>query len=121
MLPRWCVRATELVNTGAPYIIGTARLHFVHACMQGSKTPSASVTPTAPQDTLGKSFSSGSKAEVYQLTDDMLASLGDPFTRLMPPESDEEEQFNAELDGKVGLGLWPGAVLVSQGLVWCEV
>lgn len=67
-----------------------------------------------PQDALAASFQAKDAAGVAAITRDLLASLGDPYTRLL--QGDEEAALTAEQEGKVRLRRQHAAVGVAG--VW---
>jgi hypothetical protein len=58
--------------------------------------------PLHSQDALAASFKATDAQGVTTITDELLASLGDPFTRLLQPGSEEAAVLQAEQEGKVG-------------------
>jgi len=63
----------------------------------------ASISPHTLQDSLDASFKASNPREVYEEANTMLGKLGDPFTRVIPPEV--QGAFENVLEGQVvGVG-----------------
>jgi hypothetical protein len=71
------------------------------------------------QDALAASFKASSPDEVEALTQQLLASLGDPYTRLLLTGSGDAAAFAAEAEGKVHG--WLGAYVHGLVLVMVVV
>jgi hypothetical protein len=73
------------------------------------------------QDSLAASFKASSASEVTDITNQLLAKLGDPYTRLL--QGDDATALEAQEEGKVGglgwfgVALWggEGRFMVVQG------
>jgi hypothetical protein len=65
-----------------------------------------------PQDSLAASFKASSAAEVTDITNQLLAKLGDPYTRLL--QGDDATALEAQEEGKVRVVVLLTALLTGM-------